>query len=155
VILMSYGMKSTDFKAEAYAEVPVPIIVTEHHLLPRLKMAGPHGFTGKMTRLTFVSDHELQAGFPKGDLEVYSPSQEFFWGTPGSAAIRIAHLTGQPDRVAYFAFEKGAMMDGLAAPAKRVQFFHASHSPDPVDRNLYLNAAGLKLLGATIDWCLK
>ena len=132
-----------------------PCIVTEHQLLERLKIAGPHGFTGKMTKLTFVSDHELQAGFPKGDLEVYSPSQEFFWGTPSSAAIRIAHLTGQPDKVAYFAFEKGAMMEGIPAPAKRVQFFHASHSPDPIDRNLYLNAAGLKLLGATIDWCLK
>jgi hypothetical protein len=155
VIMLSYGMKSTAFKAEAFVDVPVPIIVTEHQLLERLKIAGPHGFTGKMTRLTFVSDHELQAGFPKGDLEVYSPSQEFFWGTPSSAAIRIAHLTGQPDKVAYFAFEKGAMMEGIPAPAKRVQFFHASHSPDPIDRNLYLNAAGLKLLGATIDWCLK
>jgi hypothetical protein len=156
VIIMSYGMKSTEFKAEAYADVPVPIIVTEHFLLPRLKMTGTaHGFTGKMTRLTFVSDHELQGGFPKGDVEVYSPSQEFFWGTPTSAGIRIAHLTGQPDRVAYFAYDKGAMMEGLAAPAKRVQFFHASHSPDPIDRNLYLNANGLKLLGATIDWCLK
>ena len=51
-----------------------------------------------MTRLTFVSDHELAGGFPKGEVEVYSPSQEFFWGTPGSAGIRIAHLTGQPDR---------------------------------------------------------
>lgn len=156
VIIMSYGMKSTEFKAEAYADVPVPIIVTEHFLLPRLKMTGTaHGFTGKMTRLTFVSDHELQGGFPKGDVEVYSPSQEFFWGTPTSAGIRIAHLTGQPDRVAYFAYDKGAMMEGLAAPAKRVQFFHASHSPDPIDRNLYLNANGLKLLGVTIDWCLK
>jgi hypothetical protein len=155
VIMMSYGMKSTSFKAEAFTDVPVPIIVTEHLLLPRLKIAGPHGFTGKMTRLTFVSDHELQGGFPKGDVEVYSPSQEFFWGTPTSAGIRIAHLTGQPDRVAYFAYDKGAMMEGLAAPAKRVQFFHASHSPDPIDRNLYLNANGLKLLGATIDWCLK
>jgi hypothetical protein len=155
VVMLSYGMTSTAFKAEAYTDIAVPMIVTEQNLLPRLKMSSAHSFTGKMTKLTFVSDHELAGGFPKGDLEVYSPSQEFFWGTPSAAGIRIAHLTGQPDRVAYFAYEAGAMMDGAVAPAKRVQFFHATHSPDPIDRNLYLNANGLKLLGVTIDWCLK
>jgi hypothetical protein len=155
VIMLSYGMTSTAFKAEAFTDVAVPIIVTEQNLLPRLKLSSAHGFTGKMTKLTFVSDHELAANFPKGDLEVYSPSQEFFWGTPSAGGIRIAHLVGQPEKVTYFAYEKGAMMDGAVAPAKRVQFFHATHSPDPIDRNLYLNANGLKLLGATIDWCLK
>jgi hypothetical protein len=155
VIMLSYGMTSTAFKAEAFVDVPVPIIVTEQNLLPRLKMSSAHGFTGKMTKLTFVSDHELAAGFPKGDLDVYAPAQEFFWGTPSAGGIRIAHLVGQPEKVTYFAYEKGAMMDGAMAPAKRVQFFHASHSPDPIDKNLYLNANGLKLLGAAIDWCLK
>jgi len=155
VIMLSYGMSSPAFKAEAFTDVAVPILVTEQNLLPRLKMSSAHGFTGKMTKLTFVSDHELAAGFPKGDLEVYSPSMEFFWGTPTASGIRIAHLVGQPDKVTYFAYEKGAMMDGAVAPAKRVQFFHATHSPDPIDRNLYLNANGLKLLGAAIDWCLK
>jgi hypothetical protein len=155
VIMLSYGMTSTAFKAEDYINVAVPIIVTEQNLLPRLKMSAAHGYTGKMTKLTFIADHELAGGFPKGDLEVYSPSQEFFWGTPTASGIRIAHLVGQPDKVTYFAYEKGAMMEGVAAPAKRVQFFHASHSPDPIDRNLYLNANGLKLLGAAIDWCLK
>jgi hypothetical protein len=155
VIMLSYGMSSPAFKAEAFADVPVPIIITEQNLLPRLKMSNAHGFTGKMSKLTFVSDHELAGGFPKGDLEVYSPSQEFFWGTPSAAGIRIATLVGQPDKVTYFAYEKGAMMEGAVAPAKRVQFFHATHSPDPIDKNLYLNANGLKLLGAAIDWCLK
>jgi hypothetical protein len=155
VVMLSYGMSSPAFKAEPFTDVPVPIIITEQNLLPRLKLSSAHGFTGKMTKLTFVSDHELAAGFPKGDLDVYSPAQEFFWGTPSAAGIRIAHLVGQPDKVTYFAYEKGAMMDGAVAPAKRVQFFHATHSPDPIDKNLYLNANGLKLLGAAIDWCLK
>jgi hypothetical protein len=155
LVMLSYGMSSPAFKAEPFTDVPVPIIITEQNLLPRLKMSSAHGFTGKMSKLTFVSDHELAAGFPKGDLEVYAPAQEFFWGTPSPAGIRIAHLVGQPDKVTYFAYEKGAMMDGAVAPAKRVQFFHATHSPDPIDKNLYLNANGLKLLGAAIDWCLK
>jgi len=155
VIMLSYGMSSPAFNAEPFTTVPVPIIVTEQNLLPRLKMSSAHGFTGKMTKLTFVSNHELAGGFPMGDLEVYGMAQEFFWGTPSAGGIRIAHIVGQPDRVTYFAYEKGAMMDGAVAPAKRVQFFHATHSPDPIDKNLYLNANGLKLLGVAIDWCLK
>ena len=154
LVLLSYGMTSTAFNAEAYVDVPVPIIVTEHNLLPRLRMSQAHGYTDKTTALTFVSDHQLARGL-QGDREVYSTKQEFFWGTPGPAAIRIAHAVGRPDQVTFFAFEKGATMDGAVAPARRVQFFHASHSPDPIDPNLYLNATGLTLLDATIAWCLE
>ncbi len=154
LVLLSYGMTSTAFNAEAFVDVPVPIIVTEHNLLPRLRMSRAHGYTARMTKLTFFQDHELAGGL-EGEVDVYSTSQEFFWGTPGPAASRIAHAVGQPDHVTLFAYENGAMMDGVVARAKRVQFFHASHSPDPIDPNLYLNATGLKLLDATIAWCLK
>jgi len=154
LVLLSYGMTSTAFDAEAFAGVPVPIILTEHNLLPRLRMSQAHGFTAKMTALTFVGTHALAGGL-HGDVDVYAKSQEFFWGTPGPAALRIAHVPGQPDHVTFFAYEKGSVMDGLVAPARRVQFFHATHSPDPIDPNLYLNATGLKLLDATIAWCLE
>lgn len=155
IIMFSYGMSSTAFVAEPFTDVPVPIIVTEHNLLPRIKMSSQHGFTGKLTKLTMISNHELAGGFPMGDLEVYGTAQEMFWGSPSPAGIKVAHILGMPDKVTFFAYDKGAMMDGVAAPAKRVQFFHASHSPDPIDKNLYLNDNGLKLLGVTIDWCLK
>ena len=159
VIIFSYSMLSTTFKAEAFTDVPVPIIVTEHFLLPRIKMVvpGQHGYTpSNLTKLTIISDDaELTAGLPKGDVTVYMRNQEMFWGVPTAAAIKIAHIVGAPEKVTYFAYPKGAMMAGAVAPAKRVQFFHATHSPNPVDKNLYLNENGLKLLGATIDWCLK
>ncbi|MEO6008900.1 MAG: hypothetical protein ABIU38_12665, partial [Vicinamibacteraceae bacterium] len=154
LVLLSYGMKSTAFNAEAFVDVPVPIIVTEHFLLPRLGMSRAHGYTDRLTAITFASEHELAGGL-KGDVEVYSTPQEFFWGTPSPAALRIAHVVGQPDHVTFFAYERGAMMDGAVARAKRVQFFHASHSPDPIDANLYLNATGLKRLDAVVAWCLR
>jgi hypothetical protein len=154
LVLLSYGMTSTAFNAEPFADVPVPIILTEHNLLPRLRMSQAHGYTDETTKLTFVSGHALAGGLT-GDRAVYSTNQEFFWGTPSPAAIRLAHAIGQPDHVTFFVYEKGAMMDGAVAPAKRVQFFHASHSPDPIDTNLYLNPTGLKLLDATIAWCLE
>ena len=34
--------------------------------------------------------YELAGGFPKGDLEVYAPAQEFFYGNPSPAGIPIA-----------------------------------------------------------------
>jgi hypothetical protein len=156
IIFMSYSMSSTAFAAEAFTDVPVPAVVTEQNLLPRIKMSKEHGFTpSNLTKITIIADHELAGGFPKGDVEVYGKPQEMFWGVPGPGGVSIAHITGQPAKITYFAYEKGAMMDGVPAPAKRVQFFHATHSPDPVDKNLYLNDNGLKLLGITIDWCLK
>jgi hypothetical protein len=39
LIMLSSGMKSTEFKAEAFTDVPMPTIVTEQNLLPRLKMS--------------------------------------------------------------------------------------------------------------------
>ena len=156
LLFFSYSMSSTAFNAEPFTNTPVPIIVTEHNLLSRIKMAAQHGFTpSNLTKITIISDHELAGGFPKGDVEVYMKQQEMFWGVPSPMAISIAHITGSPTKITYFAYEKGAMMDGVAAPAKGVQFFHATHSPDPIDKNLYLNENGIKLLGTTIDWCLK
>src|SRR5688572_3963201 len=42
VVMLSYGMTSTAFKAEAYTDIAVPMIVTEQNLLPRLKMSSAH-----------------------------------------------------------------------------------------------------------------
>jgi hypothetical protein len=158
IVVLSYSMKSTDFKAEPFAEVPVPIIVLEHFLLPRLGMTGPkeHGFTpSNLTQIEITgSDPLLTAGLPPGERTVYLQKQEMFWGVPTPAAIRIATIKDRPEQITYFAYPTGAQMVGRTAPARRVQFFHATHAPPPVD-TLYLNDDGLKLLGGAIDWALQ
>jgi hypothetical protein len=158
IVVLSYSMKSTEFKAEAFADLPVPIIVLEHFLLPRLGMTGPkdHGFTpSNLTQIEITGrDPVLGAGFPPGERTVYVRGQEMFWGVPSAAAIRVASIKGQPERITYFAYPRGAEMVGRTAPARRVQFFHATHAPPPVD-TLYLSADGLKLLGGAIDWALQ
>ena len=157
VVLLSYSMQSTALKADL-ADVKSPIFVVEHNLLERLGMTASgngHGFQLGLTQLTITSDDPvLAAGFPKGDLTVYGKTQEMFWGVPSEAAIKVAHLKGNANRVVYFAYPQGAMMVGRTAPGKRLQFFHATHAPPPVD-TLYLNENGLKLLSAALDWCLK
>jgi hypothetical protein len=155
LIIMSYSMLSTDFKAEAWADVPVPIMVLEHFLLPRLGMTTSNGFQQGLSALTIVSDDPLLTAGLTGDVTVYtSAGKEMFWGVPGPGAIKVATAKGNAGRFVYFAYPAGAMMPARTAPAKRMQFFVASHAPPPVNDQI-LNADGLKLLGGAIDWLIK
>ena len=66
----------------------------------------------------------------------------------------MATAKGNAGRFVYFAYPAGAMMPARTAPAKRMQFFVASHAPPPVNDQI-LNADGLKLLGGAIDWLAR
>jgi hypothetical protein len=156
LVIMSYSMQSTDFKAEPWADLAVPIMVLEHFLLPRLGMTTSNGFQQGVSAITILSDDPvLAAGLPMGDVTVYTPQgKEMFWGVPGPGAIKVAAAKGSPNHFVYFAYPAGAMMPTRPAPAKRMQFFVASHAPPPVN-DQFLNADGLKLLGGAIDWLIR
>jgi hypothetical protein len=157
LVILSCSMASTNFKA-SFAEVRAPIIVLEHFLLDDLGMTadkGGHGFQQNLTSITLsASDPTLTGGLPPGEVTVYSRVGEMFWGVPGPGAIKVATVKGNPERALYFAYPAGAMMASRSAPGKRLHFFFAVHAPPPVTA-LYLNDAGLKLLGGAIDWSLK
>jgi len=156
VVVLSFSMLSTSLKADL-ADVPVPLIVMEHNLLPRLAMTSTegHGYQPGLTHLTITSDDPaLTAHLPRGDVAVHLREQQMFWGHPGPGAIKVATAAGHPDQTVIFAYPAGAMMVGKVAPARRLHFFFAVHAPPPVPE-LYLNDNGLKLLGATIDWSLQ
>jgi hypothetical protein len=157
LIIVSYSVLSTTFKAADFADLPVPLMVLEHFLLPDLGMTSVdgHGFEPDVTQITLTShDPTLTAGLPAGDVTVYSQVGEFFWGVPSAAAITVATVKGNPTRAVTFAYPAGAMMFGRVAPAKRMQFFAAVHAPPP-NPQPFLNEQGLALLGAAIDWCLQ
>jgi hypothetical protein len=155
LIVMSYSMSSAAFKAEPWADVPVPIVVLEHNLLPGLGMSQEHGFQFGVTLSITSTDAGLTAGLPMGDLGVYTAQgKEMFWGVPGPESIKIASMKGSPGHVVFFAYPSGAMMVGRKAPAKRMLFFAASHAP-PAVKDEILNPDGQKLLGAAIDWLIK
>ena len=157
LIIISYSVLSTTFKATDFADLPVPIMVLEHFLLPELGMtsADGHGFEPDVTQITLTSrDATLSAGLPAGDVTVYSMVGEFFWGMPSAAAITVATVKGNPARAVTFAYPAGAMMVGRVAPAKRMQFFVAVHAPPP-NPQTFLNAQGLALLGGAVEWCLQ
>ena len=144
VVVLSFSMLSTSLQADL-SDVPVPLIVMEHNLLPRLGMtsAEGHGYQPGLTSLTITSDDPLlTASLPKGDVAVHLAEQQMFWGHPGPGAIKVAAATGHPGKPVLFAYPAGAMMVGKVAPARRLHFFFAVHAPPPVS-TLYLNDNGL------------
>jgi hypothetical protein len=156
LMIVSYSIQSGTFKGADFADTKVPIIVLEHNVLAQLGMTdgAGHGFVGGGTLTITGDDAALTAGL-KGDVNVYGPAgKEMFWGVPGPGAIKVASVKGNPGHLVYFVYPAGAMMVGKPAPAKRMQLFIASHAPPPVT-DQFLNADGLKLLGAALDWMLK
>jgi hypothetical protein len=68
--------------------------------------------------------HPLAAGLPAGLVNVVQKGGPMNWGRPGPGAIVIATFPGELDKSPFFAYEKGATMDGEnLAPARRVTIF--------------------------------
>ena len=152
LVVLSYSLDSKRNFHQNFADVPVPIIVMEHGLLASLGMANMHRWAEPAQAITIMAaDSPLAAGFPAGDVTIYGKSGEMFWGVPSNDAIKVAIAKGKPDWWVIFAYDKGKMMISKPAPARRLQFFMGAHLvPD-----MFMNANGLKLLDAAIDWCVK
>ena len=154
LIMVSFSILSTNFKAADFASVAVPLIIMEDHSLAALGMTTANGFGNQdgVTQITITSQEPtLTAGFPLGDVTVYSRVSEVFWGTPGPGAITVATVKGDSARPVTFAYPAGAMMVGRVAPAKRAQIFVAGHAPPP-NPELFLSPDGLKLVDGAVAW---
>jgi hypothetical protein len=69
------------------------------------------------------------------------------WGRPAASANKVANYMGQSSRCTIFAYEKAAVMvDGFAAPARRVGFFAAETTVQQMTPD------GLKLFNAALTW---
>lgn len=97
--------------------------------------------------LTMVeSAHPLAAGL-SGTVRVARAPEQFSWGRAREDAIRIAEVEGGPGRAAVFAYERGAAMPGLVAPARRVGFFLFEETAAA------LTDEGWALFDAAVRWC--
>jgi hypothetical protein len=138
-----------------YKQTPIPVVTWEAALLDEMGMTGKRpgvdfGESDKERFLWLVNaPHSLQAGLPAGKVEVHKKLGLMGWGKPGLGAIIIATLPGQPDKVAMFAYKRGATMDyDFLAPGHRVFLFIES---DALDN---LTDAGLALFDAAFRWSL-
>jgi hypothetical protein len=104
------------------------------------------GTKTNQTQVTITnSSHPLAAGL-SGSVTVVSAGKIFDWGKPNANAISIATIAGDATKTAIFAYEPGAVMPGLTAPARRLGMFLYD------DTAASFNANGTALLDAAIKW---
>ncbi len=134
-----------------FRNVTVPVIVWEQALLDNMRMTGnsggDHGTDGNERRVNIIDNtHPLAAGLSTGNVQVTTSNQTFSWGLPNNNAIKIATLQNNSSRYAIFAYETGASMVNLTAPARRVGFFLENNTASR------LNNDGWALFDSAVDW---
>lgn len=149
VVLISSTVSPSNVGTK-FRNVTVPVVVWEAAVFDDMGMTGNRssidlGTISSQTRLNVVaSGHPLAAGLG-GLVTVTTSGSMFSWGKPNGNA-GIATLANDSTRAAIFAYEAGAPMVGLAAPARRVGFFlHDTTSQ-------VLTANGTALLQAAVRW---
>lgn len=150
VVFISSTVNSGDVNSK-FKDVAVPVIVCENALLDDMKMTGAlsgnYGAAKTMNKITITNNaHPLAAGLPSGEVAVYASSDNLTWGQPANSAIIIASVAGVPSQITIFAYESGAAMAGMNAPARRIGFFLHDFSAS------LLTADGAKLLDAALLW---
>jgi uncharacterized repeat protein (TIGR01451 family) len=149
LVIISQSVNSPDIE-DRLRDIATPILTWEAFLYDNLRMAGPEPevdygrivFTSKI-RMSGVN-HPLAAGLT-GDVTFSSnPLSNFQWGIPNQNAVIIAVTPDQTGRGYLFAYEKGAQMFGMAAPARRVGFPYATGED--------MTAEAWALFDAAVDW---
>jgi N-acetylneuraminic acid mutarotase len=127
--------------------VTVPILNWEPFLQDDLQMVGTSlGSVSGQTQLTIVApSHPLAAGL-SGNVTTTSSSSDFTWGQPSSGATVVAHGLNQAARPMIYAYDQGATMVGMTAPARRVGFFLTNSTAD------VLTTQGWQLFDAAVNW---
>jgi hypothetical protein len=143
--------------ANKYTLLTIPMVVWENDIYDDMRMTGKRlrvdygTYTKPVVSLQlFNAPHPLSAGLSAGVHEVLQKPAPINWGRPGLGATIIATLPDQPDKVAIFAYEKGATMEyDYTAPARRVGFF--------ANRNYFDNLTpdGQALFDAAFLWAIS
>lgn len=133
-----------------FRTVTVPVITWESGSFNNMGMTGStnkdFGTKSTQTQIAITnSGHPLAAGL-SGTVTVVSAGKTFDWGKPSANALSIATIAGDATKTAIFAYEPGAVMVGLTAPARRVGLYLYD------DTAVSFNANGTALLDAAIKW---
>lgn len=146
-------------------EASVPVVVLNPFLFAPLGLSGPalgsdFGYDTTLGRTgVTVRDprHTLAAG-GTGDVGVASRPIDIGWARPASDAAVIATVSGEPRRVVDFAYESGAALVGLDAPARRVGSTSAIAQPTEMrplwELYSWRSASGRSDVGSTWEFSI-
>ncbi|WP_424315794.1 putative Ig domain-containing protein [Haloferula sp.] len=137
-------------------DVSAPVIVCEPYVYDDmgLTMVGNDSFLGvsfNATQLDFLApSHPLGTGLSGLTGVVTSGSGFFTWGIPGTAAVKVANLDSNEERVAIFGYDIGDQLaNGQLAPHRRLGFFLGDVSASN------LTGPGWQAFAAAIQWALE
>jgi hypothetical protein len=152
LVLISASCASANIGA-TFRAVALPVVSLEAFVFDDMGLTGAEKSVdfdedqGTVINITNVG-HELAAGL-SGSLTVAASPANLAWGRPSATAVTIAVLATSSAKTALFAYDRGTLMAGLAAPARRVGFFATETLAET------LSDAGLALFDAAIAWALR
>jgi alkylated DNA nucleotide flippase Atl1 len=144
LVVISATVSSSTVGAK-FRTVAVPVLVWEGWIYDDFGMTSSSGYgeiSGQSALSIAAPGHPLAAGH-SGQIAT-SASATYMWGEPGAGATVVARLLG--GQAAIFAYEAGAAMVGLAAPARRVGFFLHEQTAQS------WTAAAASLFDAAVTW---
>ncbi len=127
VVVISHSVSSGDVNS-IFRDVAVPVITWEDAIFDDMGMStSARSDVDDYETVTIATEHPLAVGCD-GDTTVYQGQERLAYGTPSSSAITVATVPGQPEKAVIFAYEGGAQMVGMEAPAKRMGFFFQNYN---------------------------
>jgi hypothetical protein len=153
LVILSESARSREVGTK-FRDASVPVICSEPWLFSNLGMTGQtkkvdFGRKSRQKKILIINpDHPLCASCSK---EVQVCSKSFFmgWGVPGENAIAVAGLSSDPHKCIIFAYDAGAEMPGLIAPARRVGLFLFRNTANS------FTSEGWALFDSAVDWSIS
>lgn len=150
LIVISSTITSGDVNTK-FRTVAVPVLCFENRLYHSMGMVSAESNEGTSTGQTSLNivfpGHPLAAGL-SGTVAV-SNSLTMTWGTPNANAVTVARLSGSATRAGIFAYDRGAEMPGLVAPARRIGWYFEDLTAGGTLPN------GWTLFDAAVRWAVE
>jgi hypothetical protein len=154
LVVISSTVTSSDVNTK-FRTATVPVLLWESALYQQnyMGLAGPtsgtdYGTIAGQTQVTITNPtHPMAAGL-SGNVAVTTSAQTLSWGRPNANAVSVAKVLGDTTnpRQVIFGYDKGAVMPGLTAPARRVGFLLEDATAGALAAN------GGALFDAAVQW---
>ena len=132
-----------------FRDVNVPVITWEKDIFDSMSMTWDAGDYLEQDSVKIYTAHPLSMGFPEyKTVKVNDAPDEhrLAYGKVYPAAIKVATVPSDSSKAVIFAYEKGAALGTIWAPAKRVGLFFQNYD------DLSINNYGIGFFDAAVVW---
>ncbi len=132
-------------------DIAIPCMVIEDAEFSKMGMAMSGDHDSGVSAVTIVPAGSALIGTATGMVTIAAKAGELGWaaGTNAATVVIGATMPGNTAHAAIFGYPKGAMMSGMAAPARRAGFAIREALAAG------LNADGIKLFDSILEWVLQ